>query len=227
MTADEAIAALTARALPGKADEARAYHKADRPYLGTSAPEIDALAKDWRAALTLEGRLTLAHDLWASGIHEARVAAAKLLTQARIRPSDDAAWYLLQTWVPEFDAWAIADHAASAISRRLTANPDRLDALDQWTTHSNMWTRRATLVATLPFARLNHPTEVETAARERVLDWAATYTSDRDWFIQKAVASWVRDLSRHDAPRAALFLAEHGPYLRGFARKEAAQYLPA
>ncbi len=226
MTADEAIAALKARAIPGKADDARAYHKADRPYLGTTVPEIDTLAKGWRAALSLEDRLTLAQDLWASNIHEARVAAAKLLTQARIRPSDDAAWALLQTWVPEFDAWAIADHAASAIARRLTANPGRLDALDPWTIHANMWTRRAVLVATLPFARLNHPTEAEQAARERALGWAATFTADRDWFIQKAVASWIRDLSKHDAPRAAFFLAEHGPYLRSFARKEAAQYLP-
>ena len=33
---------------------------------------------------------------------------------------------------------------------------------------------------------------------------------DRDWFIQKAIAWWVRELSKHDPDRARAFLAAHG-----------------
>ncbi|MDZ4094558.1 MAG: DNA alkylation repair protein [Paracoccaceae bacterium] len=227
MKIQDALAALEARANPGKTAEMQAYHKADRRYLGTSVPDIDALARDWRSTLTLEDRLRLAAGLWASNIHEARIAAARLLTQARIRPDDSEAWQLIRDWVPQFDAWAIADHASSAAQKRITADPARLDDVEGWTTSENMWVRRAALVATLPFAKLNNPKPAELAARDRILDWAATYAGDHDWFIQKAVAGWVRDLSRHDAPRAAAFLAEHGPYLKTFARKEAAQFLPA
>ena len=221
----QALADLEALANPTKAEEAAAYHKAPRRYLGASVPQIDALVVGWRAEASLADRITLAADLWRTDIHEARVAAAKLLTQARLKPSDKNAWALICTWVPAFDAWAIADHACKAAEKRVTADPTRLDDVEAWTSSPNMWTRRAALVATLPFAKLNHPKPHEVAARDRILDWAAVYTQDRDWFIQKAVAWWLRDLSKHDAPRAAQFLAEHGHLMKAFARKEAAKYL--
>jgi 3-methyladenine DNA glycosylase AlkD len=221
----KALAALNALADPAKAVEVAAYHKAARPYLGVSVPQIEDLVANWRAEASLDARITLAADLWRTDIHEARVAAAKLLTQARLKPSDENAWALICTWVPNFDAWAIADHACKAAEKRIMADPSRLDDVESWTTSTNMWTRRAALVATLPFAKLNHPKPDETAARDRILDWASVYTQDRDWFIQKAVAWWVRDLSKHDAPRAAQFLAEHGHLMKAFARNEAAKYL--
>lgn len=113
-------------------------------------PSIDALAKSWRTDLTLDDRLALARDLWRTDIHEARIAAAKLLTQSRIRPDDSPARDLIKCWVADFDGWAIADHASIAGQKRLTANPARLDDLEPWTTSAHMWTRRAALVTTLP-----------------------------------------------------------------------------
>ena len=221
----QAIADLEALADPAKSVEAAAYHKAARRYLGVSVPKIEELVATWRNDCSLDDRIALAAALWDTDIHEARVAAAKLLTQARLRPSDHAAWALICTWVPAFDAWAIADHVCSAAAKRITADPTRLDDVEGWTQSANMWVRRAALVATLPFAKLNHPKPVEIAARDRILDWAAVYTQDRDWFIQKAVAWWLRDLSKHDAPRASQFLAEHGHLMKTFARKEATKYL--
>jgi len=226
MKVEDALAALRSRAAPGKAAEMLAYHKVDREYLGTAVPEIEALAKDWRANLSLDDRLELAYYLWQSNIHEGRVAAAKLLNQARIKPDDSDAWSLICQWLPDFDAWAIADHVCIAAQKRIVADPARLDEVEAWTTDKNMWVRRAALVATLPYAKLNNPKPAEIAARDRILDWAAAYTSDRDWFMQKVVAWWLRDLSKHDAARTAAFLAEHGPYMKSWARKEAAQYLP-
>jgi 3-methyladenine DNA glycosylase AlkD len=219
-----ALAQLDALADPAKAVEAAAYHKAERRYLGVSVPQVEALVAEWRAVATLEDRIALAAGLWDSDIHEARVAAAKLLTQARIRP-DDAVWDMLRSWVTQFDAWALADHAASAISRRLVADPSRLDEVEGWTLHPNMWTRRAALVATLPWTKQNHPKPDEIAARDRVLGWAADMAGDRDWFIQKSIAWWVRELSKHDPDRARAFLASHGMTLRGFARTEAGRLL--
>ncbi len=227
MTLDDALDQLRAQAEPGRDVQMAAYHKVDRPYLGVANPNTDALVRDWRQNLDLDTRLKLASDLWNTNIFEARVAAAKLLTQARIKPSDDAAWQLIQSWVPDFDSWAIADHACMAGQRRLTADPSRLDEVERWTTSDHMWTRRAALVITLPWTKQNHPNSEETAARDRILGWAATYVSDPDWFIQKAVAWWLRDLSKHDPDRARAFLAAHGEQMKPFARKEAARHLPA
>ena len=224
-TRKQALTALYALQDAAKVAEVAAYHKVDRVYLGIPVPKVEELTNAWRASCTLDERMDLAADLWASNIHEARVAAAKLLTQARMRPDDSRAWELIQSWVPEFDAWAIADHVCIAGQKRLVADPSRLDALEAWTTSELMWARRAVLVMTLPWTKMNFPKEADLAIRERVLDWAASYVGDKDWFMQKVVAWWIRDLSKHDAARAQGFLNEHGPYMKSWSRKEAAKYL--
>ena len=170
-------------------------------------------------------RVALARGLWDSDIHEARIAAAKLLTQARIREDEPLVWAEFLRWVPTFDAWAIADHACKAGERRLVADPSRLDALEPWTRDPNLWVRRAALVATLPWTKLTHPTAADLAARERVLGWAAAYVADRDWFIQKAVGWWLRSLSVHDPARVRAFLDGPGQGLKPFARREALRRL--
>ncbi|WP_407492627.1 DNA alkylation repair protein [Pseudooceanicola sp. MF1-13] len=223
-TAETALEAMQAHIEPGRAEGAAAYHKADRIYMGVPNPALNDLTRDWRQSLTIDQRIALASDLWDSDIHEARIAAAKLLTQARIRP-DDQVWTLLQSWVPQFDAWAIADHACSAISRRLQADLSRLDIVEDWTGSDHMWTRRAALVSTLFLTKSNHPSPEEAAARDRVLGWATGYVPDQEWFIQKAIAWWLRDLSKHDPQRTRDFLAKHGTDLKPFARKEAGKYL--
>ena len=223
-TLDGALVALRAAGDPGRAAGAAVYHKADRPYLGVPVPVLTDLARDWRAGLDLPGRVALAEGLWLSNIHEARIAAAKLLTQARIR-DDGAVWALIASWVPEFDTWAIADHVCDAGGRRLVADPARLDTVEQWTRSPNIWVRRAALVITLPWTKQNFPKPADLAIRDRVLGWAAGYADDRDGFIQKAVAWWLRDLSKHDPDRARAFLDAHGPRLKPFARREASRYL--
>lgn len=204
----------------------RAYHKVDREYLGLTNPQINDLTAQWRTHLDVPARVSLADELWQTDIYEARLAAAKLLTQARLRPDDSAAWNLIASWTPDFDSWAIADHACMAGQKRLIADPARLDQVAEWTTSENMWTRRAALVITLPWTKQNNPKPNEIAARERILGWAATYVADHRWFIQKAIAWWLRDLGKHDAPRVHAFLDTHGAQMKPFAAKDAARKLP-
>jgi len=213
--------ALHAAADPFRAEELRAYHKADRVYLGLTNPQINDLVTDWREALDVPARVAVADGLWRSDIFEARIAAAKLLTQARLRPDDEPAWQLIATWYRDFDSWAIADHACAAGAKRLVANPTRLDRVEGWTRSEHMWTRRAALVITLPWAKLANPKPADLDTRERVLGWAADYAIDSQWFIQKAIGSWLRDLSKHDPARVTAFLDAHGDAMKPFARKEA------
>ena len=223
MSPNGALDALRALGDPTKAAEMAAYHKAPREYLGVAVPAIEALVADWRATRDVAGLVALAGGLWDSDVHEARVAAAKLLTKARYPEYEALVWAEFLRWVPTFDAWAVADHACKAGERRLVADPDRLDVVETWTTDANRWVRRAALVATLPWSKSNHPSPAETGARERILGWAAGYVSDPDRFIQKAVAWWLRSLSIHDADRARAFLDGPGRDLKPFARKDAAR----
>jgi 3-methyladenine DNA glycosylase AlkD len=216
-----ALAELEARADPVKAAEMAAYHKVARRYLGIPAPEIYAIADRWRAGRSVAERVSLAAELWDSNVHEARMAAAHLLTQSRIREDEPRVWAEFLRWVPTFDAWALADHACKAGQRRLVHDPSRLDTVEAWTRDPNLWVRRAALVATLPWSKLTHPSPAERAARERILDWAAGFVPDPNWFIQKAIGWWLRSLSKHDPARVRAFLAIHGDGLRPVARREA------
>jgi len=221
---EDALAELAAAGDPERAAAAAAYHKAQRRYLGVRLPVIGEMAQRWREGLDVASRCALADGLWQSDIHEARMAAGKLLTQARIK-EDGPVWALIASWVPEFDGWAIADQACEAGGRRLVADPSRLDEVEGWTGAKLMWARRAALVVTLPWTKQNHPSQGDLAVRERVLGWAAGYADDRDWFIQKAVAWWLRDLSKHDAGRVREWLAEHGTRLKPWAVREAMKHL--
>lgn len=216
---------LKARGDAGKAAGMAAYHKAPRVYLGVAVPEIDALARGWREGRDVPARVELARRLWDSDVHEARIAAAKLLTQARIRP-DEEVWRLIAGWVPQFDGWAIADHAMKAGERRLLAEPARLDEVALWLDHPSLWVRRAALVGTLPWTRIRNPKPQDLERRERVLSWLARLAEDREWFIQKAIGWWLRDLSKHDPQRVRDWLAADGARLKPFARREAGRWLP-
>ncbi len=224
MTLDDALAALKELIEPGRAAGMASYHKQKREVLGIANPNLNEITKTWRQTLSVQERVTLASELWQTDIFEARLAAAKLLTQARIRP-DDAAWDLIASWVPDFDSWAIADHACMAGQKRLVADPSRIDTVETWTKSDHLWTRRAALVITLPWTKQNFPKPQELEVRDRVLGWAAGYAEDHKWFLQKAVAWWLRDLSKHDAPRVEAFLNEHGDKMKAFAVKEARKYL--
>lgn len=226
MTPGSAIAALRAHADPARAAAMRAYHRQTREVLGLSNAVTGALAADWRKAHDLPGLVTLARGLWASDIFEARLAAGKLFVQARIRPDDAPAWSCIAGFVPGFDGWAIADAVAQGGQKRLLQDPGRLDEVEGWVASDHLWTRRAALVFTLPFTRSRHPGATETAARTRILGWCGTLAPDPEWFIQKAIAWWLRDLSRRDPQAVADWLGRHGATLKPFARREGAKYLP-
>jgi 3-methyladenine DNA glycosylase AlkD len=225
MTPEAALATLHAEADAERAAGMRAYHKRDRVYLGLTNGRVTQLATDWRRALTLPERINLAQGLWASDIYEARIAAAKLFLQVRIRPDDTPAWDCLTGFVPDFDSWAIADAVAQAGAKRLLADPSRLDEVERWTQSDRMWTRRAALVFTLCFTKSRHPKLAESEARDRILTWCTSYADDPEWFIQKAIAWWVRELSKKDPERAQTFLQAQGARLKPWARKEAGRHL--
>jgi 3-methyladenine DNA glycosylase AlkD len=224
MNLEDALAQLNQHQDPEKAAQSATYHKAPRPYLGVANPVINDLTKEWRTHMDVEQRVDLADALWETDIYEARLAASKLLTQARIKDDDDV-WGLIASWVDDFDSWAIADHACMAGQKRLVADPSRIDHVEEWVKSEHMWTRRAALVITLPWTKQNYPKPLDLEIRERVLGWAATMVPDRAWFIQKAIAGWLRELSKHDADRVRVFLNEHGAAMKPFAAKEAAKLL--
>ena len=86
MTIDEALEKLRELADPTTIEGKAAYHKVDRPYIGTNNQILNDIGKEWRRALDLDQRIALARGLWDTNIFEGRVMASKLLDPSAHSP---------------------------------------------------------------------------------------------------------------------------------------------
>lgn len=195
------------------------YHKSIREHWGIPVPECDKLARTLSKGLTESELLLLAKNLWETDIFDPMVCAAKILSQPRLKPSP-AVWNTIRHFLKKVDGWALEDHLAHAAGKCILAYECLLDEIEEWTKHSNFWMRRAALVYTLPYAKPGRNPE-------RMLQWASRYAPDPEWFIQKAIGWWLRDLGEHNPERVCIFLNSHWGELKGVARKEATRKLSA
>ena len=209
------------RALGGRerAEQEKRYQKSRWEHWGVPLPGMDVAIKETLGDLTQDEALSLCRRLWREPVWDLKIVAGRILARKTIEP-DVKVWAFVTQGLADLDGWAVADNLAMAGSRCLVAEPGRLDAVEAWTHSPHLWTRRTALVFTLPWTK-------EKRDPERMLGWAARLAEDRQWFIQKAVGWWLRELSKRDPERVRRFLAEHGGKLTGVARREATKYLKA
>ena len=217
--AQQFIQAVRALADPARAERDRKYHKSARPHWGINMPQLDSVVKRHARQHAPEQLLQTAQSLWDSGTFDLMMAAGRILGRREI-PASPRLWRLIDAWLDDVDGWALEDVLAPAAWKCLLHDPAILDDLERWTTHPDVWRRRAALIYTLPRAKPG-------SDPERVLTWAAKYAADPEWFIQKAIGWWLRELSKHDGPRVVRFLQAHWHQLQGVARREASRRLDA
>jgi len=218
MDADSLIEQLQRLGDPLVAAQLARYHKVNRCYLGVRVPVITDLARLYWLHCGEIGLVETCERLWGTDIAEARLLVGKLL---EVHPFTDTSgvWSFLSRIKDDLDAWAIADHLEKGAKRCILADESRLDEMEQsWIPHANIWVRRATLVYTLEYAKPGRDPD-------RSLGWASGMVDDREWFIQKAIAWWLRELSKHNPRRVMEFLDTYAMHMKAFAVKEAGKYI--
>jgi len=149
----------------------------------------------------------LAAVLWEGRVLEEKALAISLLGRCE-KILDDASWDLTDRWVDAATGWALSDSLASGpIAGMLYANPARFREVIRWTRAKNMWRRRASTYALHRFVRagdLDKPFEL----LERLL-------YDKEFWVQRAVGTWLRECWKEDRRRTGSFLREH---IRGLPR---------
>jgi 3-methyladenine DNA glycosylase AlkD len=211
--------ALRALGSPERAGWEKAYQKSRWEHWGSPLPGMDLAIRETLGGLSQEQTLDLCRRLWREPVWDLKIVAGRILARKSIEP-DAEVWRFVTERLPDLDGWAVADNLADVAARCLLQDPSRLDVVETWIESPHLWTRRAALVFTLPWAKGGRDPE-------RMLGWAARLADDREWFIQKAVGWWLRELSKRDPERVRGFLTEHGRKLTGVARREATKYLKA
>jgi 3-methyladenine DNA glycosylase AlkD len=212
-------AALSAFADAERAAQEKRYQKSSWEHWGVALPKMDVAIRATVAALGHDDSLALAARLWREPVWDVRIVAGRILARKAVAPDADV-WSFVMRRMGDLDGWAVADNLAVVGGRCLLADPARLDFVESWVDSPHLWTRRAALVFTRPWTKDGRdPT--------RMLGWAAQLAADREWFIQKAIGWWLRELSKRDPQRVRRFLDENGAPLMAIARREATKYLAA
>ncbi|MCA0045249.1 DNA alkylation repair protein [Celeribacter litoreus] len=172
-------------------------------YFGVPPQTLDTVARDWRAETDISVRLPLARALWESGNFDAKIVAAKLLTQARIKEDADI-WSQILTWLSEENAWLVVDALASAGARRVSADLSRIETVLTLAQSERPLDRRAALLLTLPLAKITHQSVEEKSAIDDILPFLTHALEDADKDVSRTADNWLRALSKHDPKRAKM-----------------------
>ncbi len=200
--------ALRRAAKPGTWDKLQAYLGSPVPALGLTTPQMReihrAFAKE-HPGLTAADVNGLAAAMWDSQTVEEKFFAIGLLDRNR-DVLDERSWALADSWVDAATGWALSDGLASGpISFLVRSKPPRFAEILKWTKAENYWRRRASTYALNEFVRAG---ELDKPFRllERLL-------YDEEFWVQRAVGTWLRECWKKDAKRTEAFLVKHSPGL--------------
>ena len=180
------------------------------PVLGLRVPTLRAILTTFAKAnqnLTASEVNPLAAALWSGEVLEEKALGIMVLDRfAKIL--DGTSWSLADRWVDEATGWALSDALASGpIAKMVRRDPPRFSEVLRWTRSTNIWRRRASTYAMhdLVFAgELDMPFKV----LEKLLH-------DDEFWVQRAVGTWLRECWKQDRPRTETFLRKH---IRGLPR---------
>ncbi len=207
------LSELEAKGTPEKALADQKYHKSKRVHFGVPVPESRKLIGEWIKKVSEEELFKMAEALWRTDLYDPMICATIILSHRKIKPSLRL-WKTIVRFLKDVDGWALEDQLAHAAWKCILNDEKLLDEVETWTEHPNFWMRRAALIYTLPYAKPGKDPE-------RSLKWASKYVADPEWFIQKAIGWWLRDLSQHNPKRVLTFLRKYDSKLKYVAKKEA------
>jgi len=174
------------------------------PVRGLSVPQmreiLAAFRNDHRDATAIEVN-ALAGTLWLEETFEER-ALAIMMMAAYAKILDKASWQQLDEWVDDCVGWGMCDSiGAGPIAKMAYAKPARFRELLRWAKSRNPWRRRISLYALSDFVR----------ARELDKPFALieSVVYDEEFWVQRAVGTWLRECWKRDEPRTKAFLRRH------------------
>jgi 3-methyladenine DNA glycosylase AlkD len=148
---------------------------------GVNIPPLRSLARE------LKKDHTLALELWASGIHEARILASMIDDPRQVSEAQ------METWVKDFDSWDVCDQCCSNLFDK---TPYAWDKAVGWSESSEEYVKRAGFVLMTQLA-----VHDKKAANEEFLKFLPIIkreAPDERNFVKKAVNWALRQIGKRN-----------------------------
>jgi 3-methyladenine DNA glycosylase AlkD len=193
MTAAEIVVCLRSMANPENLKGMARYGIATADALGVPMPKLRSLAKE------IGHDHDLAAELWATGIHEARILATLV---------DRPAWVTqaqMSRWAKDFDSWDVCDQACMNLFRYA---PDAWKMARSWATAKPEFVRRAafSLMASLA-VKDKRATDADF---ESLLSLIAAAATDPRNMVKKAVNWALRGIGKRNSALRLAAIATAG-----------------
>jgi 3-methyladenine DNA glycosylase AlkD len=207
--ARQLLQALLSHANPGVARQGQSFFKEPIQLVGVNAATMRRLARTLYAQV--KGQ-------WSPA--EALAVCERLLPDRRLDVKISALLFLAcfgkqlnsemfsiaERWVDAgwCDSWAVIDELCiDILGPVLQRQPDQMRLTQPWGASSNLWLRRAALVALVKPARRG-------LGLDQVFACATALLCDREDLVQKAAGWLLREAGKTDMERLQLFLNRHG-----------------
>ena len=185
MTVPEIIEQLRSLGSPENVAGMARYGIVAKEAFGVTAPNLKALARDLKKQNG--DRHSLALQLWETGIHDAR-ALAYLIDDPK-KVTDEQ----MESWVRDFDNWAICDSTCGHLFSR---TPHAYDKIPKWCESDDEFVKRAgiALIAWLTV----HDKKADDATFADFLPILERHSDDDRNLIKKAVNWALRQIGKRN-----------------------------
>ncbi|TLZ58203.1 MAG: DNA alkylation repair protein [Methanobacteriota archaeon] len=200
----ELLRDIRALGKPGGNPAAQRYLGSPFPVLGLSSPQMQRIVRDFvRTHRDLDTNSVngLVVSLWNEEPLEEKWAAISILGRYH-KVWDAESWRIVDHWVDSAVGWGLCDALGSGpIADMAYRDPIRFREVLRWTRSKNFWRRRISTYAMRAFVRAGE-LDKPFVLLERLLH-------DGEFWVQRAVGTWLRECWKKDERRTAAFLRKH------------------
>lgn len=214
--------ALEALRDPSKAPQMKAYMKTTMPFYGVQkaprAPVLRHLVREFQVGSGPEYR-EMVLGLWGLPHREEKYLA---LGYARhfIRFIDPSQLPLYKRLIIEGAWWDLVDEVATKLIRHLVLEfpHESWSVVDTWVDDEDIWLRRSAIICQVGAKERTDPA--------RLFSYCESRTSEKGFFVRKAIGWALREYSKTDPLAVAGFVNSHASDLSGLSFREASRLIP-
>jgi 3-methyladenine DNA glycosylase AlkD len=200
----ELVRPIRALGKPGGDPGLRKYVGSPVPVLGLKTAQMRAILNRFaKAHPDLDARTVhaLADSLWRGDVTEERWAGIGILERYST-VWNEASWRMADRWVDDAVGWGLCDSlGAGPIADMVYSTPAWFREILRWTRSKNFWRRRVSTYALNRFVRAGE-LDKPLGLLERLL-------YDPEFWVQRAVGTWLRECWKKDERRVRAFLLKH------------------